>query len=335
MLLAPCASCHRHIHADEASCPFCGQAPRTTRSPSLLDALQSAALAGTLALMTVSGCIDKDPGGGDDAGSTTTNGTNDTSDTTADSTGDTATEGMSSTDTDSSTSDTTSAGGSFYAGPNDLPSEPGTCDPIAQDCPEGEKCVPYANGGSVWNADKCVPVLGDKGPGEECVLDGVMEGTDNCGSDSYCWAFEADDNIGTCMQFCTGTFDEPLCPEGAACIIANDNVIALCLPTCDPLDPVCADGEVCTWTGEAFQCIFAGDELPTNEPCAFLNVCAPGNVCVQAESLPSCADAACCAAFCDLTDPICEVPGTECVPWFDPDPPPAGYENLGACLLPG
>lgn len=47
------------------------------------------------------------------------------------------------------------------------------CDVFKQDCPEGEKCSAYADdGGTSWNASKCVPVNGDGQPGEPCTVEG-------------------------------------------------------------------------------------------------------------------------------------------------------------------
>ncbi len=56
------------------------------------------------------------------------------------------------------------------------------CDLFQQNCPEGEKCASYAEGGGiVWNATKCVPVTGDAGPGEPCTaVGGGISGFDDC-----------------------------------------------------------------------------------------------------------------------------------------------------------
>ena len=61
------------------------------------------------------------------------------------------------------------------------------CDSFEQDCPEGEKCVPYGSTGGNWDANKCVPVMGDQEPGEPCWWGGVVEATDNCDETSACW----------------------------------------------------------------------------------------------------------------------------------------------------
>jgi hypothetical protein len=47
--------------------------------------------------------------------------------------------------------------------PSDYGTAPHSCDPFAQDCPAGEKCVPYDLAGNNWNANKCAAVVGDRG----------------------------------------------------------------------------------------------------------------------------------------------------------------------------
>jgi len=79
-------------------------------------------------------------------------------------TGATSTE----TDTGDETDDSADTSAGFYAPSSDI--TPVTaCDPFLQGCPEGEKCVAYASTGGNWDANKCVPVFGDAGPGESCI----------------------------------------------------------------------------------------------------------------------------------------------------------------------
>ena len=44
-----------------------------------------------------------------------------------------------------------------------LPDDGGTgvfeCDLWGQDCPDGEKCMPWASNGGTWNATRCSPVV--------------------------------------------------------------------------------------------------------------------------------------------------------------------------------
>jgi hypothetical protein len=213
------------------------------------------------------------------------------------------------------------------------------CDSFQQDCPEGEKCVPYGSTGGNWDASKCVPVMGDQEPGEPCWYGGVREATDNCDETSMCWDVMDIDGelIGTCLAFCTGTPDNPECPEGASCLISGDGSINLCIFSCDPILQDCNAGQACYWAGGNFNCIFTTQDIPTGEPCGYVNDCALGNGCVAAELLPSCNGGACCTRFCDVEqgDQHCEsMPGTSCVPFFEEGQWPPGYELVGMCLLP-
>lgn len=213
------------------------------------------------------------------------------------------------------------------------------CDKFEQDCPEGEKCVPYSSEGFSWDANKCVPVLGEKGPGEPCTYAGKTEATDDCDATSYCWDTQEIDGeqLGVCRQFCTGSDDNPQCPEGSECALADDGVINLCLPICDPVAQDCEAGFGCYWAGSDFSCVVAIEQLPIGAPCSSINDCAIGLGCMQAELLAACEGSACCASFCalELGDGPCEaaVPGTACVAFFA-DTAPLGYEHIGVCILP-
>jgi hypothetical protein len=278
-----------------------------------------------LASMVVVGC----QGGKDSTtamdGIADTGGTDGTGGTTGDAT------------TDDPKSETAETGGFV---PDVSGSAEPVCDPWAQDCPDGEKCVFYANdGGSAPNANKCVPITGDGVAGDPCSWGGIVEGTDNCGADSVCWdVMDVDGEfVGVCTSFCGGTKEEPLCPPSTSCNILNDGVINLCLATCDPLIQDCAGvGMACYWANVDFNCLATTEAHPTGEPCGFINDCIAGNVCLPPESFPACAGASCCGQFCDLANPevICEPAGTECVTFFEEGMAPPGYEDVGVCVLP-
>jgi hypothetical protein len=69
----------------------------------------------------------------------------------------------------------------------------GECDPFAQDCPEGEKCVAYASSGGSLDANKCVLINGDAMPGESCMYGGVVEASDDCNASA--WLAEAGQRV--------------------------------------------------------------------------------------------------------------------------------------------
>jgi hypothetical protein len=209
------------------------------------------------------------------------------------------------------------------------------CDPWVQDCPEGEKCVAYGSTGGNWDANKCVPVTGSGQEGDPCTYGGTVESTDDCGATSWCWNVNMD-GVGTCTSFCEGTPDDPLCDPGFGCSIANNGSINICLQSCDPLLQDCEGENVCFYDFSGnFVCAFGADMIPTGEPCGFINDCAPGNVCLDAATLPTCNGASCCGAFCDLSDPACATGGTECTAFFEEGTAPPGYESVGVCIIPG
>ena len=211
------------------------------------------------------------------------------------------------------------------------------CDPWAQDCGEDEKCVPYSPSGGVWDSNKCVPVIGDGQVGDSCTYDGISSATDSCAVDSHCWdVMDVDGmNVGVCTPFCTGSADSPICGPETSCLIANEGSINLCIQTCDPLLQECSEGLACFWANNDFNCIFTTDEVTEGGACGYINDCAPGNFCASAQLLPECEGSDCCTAFCDLSDSICAVEGTECAAFFEEGNAAPGYEDVGVCIIPG
>ncbi|NVB37333.1 ribulose phosphate epimerase [Pseudenhygromyxa sp. WMMC2535] len=267
-------------------------------------------------------CGDKNAEDGDDTvGSTsTTEGEEGTDDTT--------TGGESSTTAgEESTAD---EGTTFLM--TDVPGTEESCDPWAQDCADGEKCVAYASSGGGWDANKCVPVMGEGQIGDSCSYAGAAEGTDDCGADSWCWDTDEEGQNGTCIPFCSGSADDPMCDAGSSCTIANDGTINVCLPTCDPLLQNCeSEGNSCYWDNSGFVCATATEDIPTNGECGYINDCVGGNLCVDASYLPDCAG----SAYCDTDDGECTVDGTECVAFWEEGEEIPGLETLGVCILPG
>ena len=48
----------------------------------------------------------------------------------------------------------------------------------------------------------------------------------------------ADTGVGTCVEMCTGTPDDPACPvSGQTCRQLFSGVLNVCLPDCNPLLP--------------------------------------------------------------------------------------------------
>ncbi|MFO7564837.1 MAG: hypothetical protein R6X02_19490 [Enhygromyxa sp.] len=212
------------------------------------------------------------------------------------------------------------------------------CDPWTQDCPEGEKCVPYASSGGTWDANKCVPIMGDQEPGEPCKYGGAVEATDDCDASGACFNVKEVDGemTGTCLAFCTGSPDAPACPEGSSCKLTGDGTLTLCFPQCDPIAQDCDSGLACFWVGYEFTCVFTTEELPPGSPCGFINDCATGLICIAGEVVPDCEDPACCTPFCDTTlgDAQCAaVPQSMCVPFFEEGRSLPGYEDVGICIL--
>ena len=229
---------------------------------------------------------------------------------------------------------------------------PPACDPIVQDCPEGQECTPYdSSGGNSWDATKCVDITGDAQVGEPCTANPLTEGGDDCDGGLICWYLD-EELHGTCIAHCTGSEENPACPDSCeTCVINGDGTLNLCLPGCDPLLVDCpVEGDLCVqdpgFDGH-FACTFPAPELaPVGAPCEYVNACEAGSLCLDAAFFPhpDCGDADyCCAPICDTTqgagdNPSClgvadAVPGVECVGYSEGEPD-ACAPGAGACVVP-
>lgn len=218
------------------------------------------------------------------------------------------------------------------------------CDVWAQDCCHGERCTPWAdNGGSVWNAVKCVPPARDPAhAGEPCTVAGSgASGIDSCDLESLCWDVDEVSLTGVCVPMCDGSPEDPICPEGTSCVIANDGVITLCLPSCNPLIVDCQGDELCVPNpngGEGFVCTpdVSGPEGQVFDPCEYVNSCDQGLQCARPELASECDPEAsgCCLPYCDTTLPgTCPGALQTCIPAYAMGTAPPGLENVGVCGL--
>lgn len=212
------------------------------------------------------------------------------------------------------------------------------CDNFAQDCPEGQKCAAFIDGGNTWNALKCVEVDPQpSAPGEACTSMGANTGIDSCDKGAMCWDIQ--NGVGTCVALCKGTLETPTCPDLIKCTIDNDNTLNLCLPGCSPLLQDCGDGEACYPVGGDFTCEpdASGDAGQANELCEYINVCDKGLWCAEPAAVGAgcmMGSPGCCTPFCDINGPLkCPNMDQMCVPWYDVNPPP-GLENVGYCGVP-
>ncbi len=214
------------------------------------------------------------------------------------------------------------------------------CSILNPDCPEGTKCMPWANdGGSSWNALKCAPLDPDPvGPGEVCKAESGVSGIDNCDAQSMCWDVDHETKEGVCVARCTGTsYEDATCEPGFDCWIDQGAVLLLCIPGCDPLLQDCPGDDLCIPSGERFICVLdaSGEAGLYGDPCEYANACKPGLYCLSPEYVEGCQAAGCCTPFCD-TDKALMCPGAtqECIPWFEEGMAPPGYENVGICGIP-
>lgn len=214
------------------------------------------------------------------------------------------------------------------------------CDLFEQNCPEGEKCMPWANdGGNAWNSSRCTPL--DPAPDglyEPCTVEGSgVSGIDSCELGMMCWNVDAETLTGTCLGLCIGSPNNPSCTdEGAQCSINGDGTLPVCLPICDPLvEQPCPEGEGCYPSNDQFACIpdASGPKLGgLFESCEFVNGCDAGLMCANPGFVGVCEAGAggCCTSYCDVSSPECPKP-TSCFSFYEKGTGPPGFENVGIC----
>jgi hypothetical protein len=334
--MKPCIHCRRHVRRAESACPFCGAA--------LLDATAPPAFAtwGLGAAMLIA-CGPSAPpveagqsSSSSDSADTTGAGTSttDIEDTT---TAAPTTGGASTGDTTSCGDECTAADEAtafIYGAPVPDTTE---CDPFVQDCPDGQKCAPWADQGSAWNATKCVPVTGDKVPGDPCTAEGDgTSGLDDCEKGAMCWDVDAQGH-GICVQQCTGSPEMPICAEAPEQGCAVVGVLNFCLDTCEPLIQDCPGDDLCLPVSGTYLCVLdaSGETGAAFDPCEYQNACDKGLICLGPAAANECDQGAtgCCLPMCSIANGGADCPGDgqECLATYDPQPP--GFEDVGYCSL--
>ncbi len=322
-----CHCCKRHVRDSDRQCPFCGTGVPTTTALMLAFSLGLAS--------TVIGCGPAVDSGGSTGSADGTAGSEGSgmavtsmgSPSVTVSTTATVSSADTGFDPDTTAADATtfatSTGGTESSSEGGFIEDPDggggvygvECSVWDQDCPAGEKCVPWANdGGNALNATRCNPL--DPMPvadGEPCLVEppGVT-GIDNCGPESHCFDVDPDTLVGACVGFCDGSEAAPVCAvDGQECVIENWGAISFCLDTCDPFGEPCSNDRSCVAaTPEQFVCARPGTAA-LGENCLQFVDCEPGASCVELAD-----NERVCVPPCQPAGDPCEA-GSTCQPWGD------------------
>lgn len=253
------------------------------------------------------------------------------------------TTGTSGVPTGSSTgSDAGTAGFISYPDGGDPSME---CSQWLEDCPRGEKCMPWSmDGSATWNATKCVPIAKDpRAPGEPCsVVGSPHSGVDDCDLHAMCWDVDPETSMGRCVAMCIGSEGNPSCEDPCeACSVLDAGLPNPCLAPCDPLAMDCPDDLMCSPHNSSYWCVpDLSPQGTIGDECASPQDCEPGLFCAEAARVPGCAARdGCCTPVCDVDAPDgCDgtIPGSSCMLWY----PDGGTfddcfpHRVGACLVP-
>ncbi len=242
----------------------------------------------------------------------------------------------------------TSTGVGFAVDPDFGSDDAVDCD-ISQTstCPAGEKCAPWSQS-EPPHYTHCVPVARNPvGEGEACTLFESSQDmpVDDCDAEHYCVLTDAEAGAGICRRLCGAEGftapppDPALCNADQACLSFGE-ILSVCFADCDPLLQDCQEaGTGCFVSDGLAGCVptFSDDNLgEPGDPCFYINSCAPGSTCIEAQSLPECSEFACCSPYCDTSLPdtcMDALLGTVCTPLWEMNAPP-GLENLGVCAEP-
>lgn len=207
------------------------------------------------------------------------------------------------------------------------------CSLARQDCPDGNKCSAF---GESYDQARCVPVSGDRKPGEECTVVPGYTGEDDCETGAVCLRL---DLVGpaVCFDMCKAV--DPLCENGENfdCFQGVVGIVDVCVPSCDPLGNDCDTDFICVPEGQIFWCIPAVGNVPLFGACPNGNECGAGLFCASPIGAMECDPdvSGCCLPFCDLngTEDACPGMGQVCVSIYPPDDIPSKYSHVGICTI--
>lgn len=191
------------------------------------------------------------------------------------------------------------------------------CDPLLQDCVDGEACYPA---GELFECSG-PPDAGQSGDPcfvqEDCAM-GLY-----CGDDSECHEY-CDVNDGSACsdpaQSCDPWFPMGMAPPGLEDLGSCGGAGAP-PPSgldCNPLLQDCPEGEGCYPDAMGFTCDTAG-------------MAVAGDACGAGCTLGLLCDAGICTQVCDVSSRLCNDPTLSCVDYFAPGAAPPGLENVGYC----
>lgn len=264
------------------------------------------------------------------ATATTTSGPTTTSDPSAGPGSSTAppddddTAGPSTGDTDSSGESSSSSGDPDSA-----------CTVWNQNCPDGQKCNPWADdGGDTYNAARCVDLVASPaGIGEPCSVQGAAtSGEDDCELGAMCWAEDQKTGVGTCVELCSGSEASPDCNGNNRCSMFADGATPVCLEECDPIGQNCPGAEACYSFAGVIECApdMSGAMGAYGDECSQSGTCDPGLSCTIGSDVIGCAGIACCSPFCELGTDTCPA-GTTCGALLGPEDALI-FAALGWCI---
>jgi len=189
-----------------------------------------------------------------------------------------------------------------------------TCDPVAQDCRDGDKCT-YTDPEGDGLERECVAPTGTVGVDQPCVRDASGFGHDDCAAGGFCTFIGVLPPEAGGMRYCRATCgSDDDCGDGQRCAAQlEDPPEGFCGPTCAPFS-TCDDGMTCAelyaGVGGDFDlflvCRVVG-VVPGGGACTANTDCGADHVCLT--GFPGIPEV--CRALCDDAHP-CAGAGEQC-----------------------
>ncbi|MET0404433.1 MAG: hypothetical protein ABW123_18620 [Cystobacter sp.] len=164
---------------------------------------------------------------------------------------------------------------------------PGECDPVAQNCPEGNRCT-YVRRDNVTSR-RCVPAgTGTVAEGGTCQSTATAEGDfyDTCAPGLACTDRSTSGGTTfTCQRLCHGG-NQCAAPNECIDVLrfegSNERPRVCGAPkaTCDLLAPQCATPLGCYPSNKHGACVATG-AIADGQSCTYVNDCQPGSACVK------------------------------------------------------
>ena len=213
------------------------------------------------------------------------------------------------------------------------------CDPKEQDCPDGQKCTAWANdGGTFWNANRCVDETGEGVSGDVCMVEGGgVSGDRQLLGRAHLHEHRRGGPrvVHLVSARATTRAARPGTSARSTTTVCSPSAWSRAIRCC----PTCPEGQSCIDTpNQRFHLLqrrLGHRGGPTAIRARPPTARTPATRDTGADPAPPTAPTSnCCTPYCDVTEASpCQQPD-QCISFFGEGDAPPEYTNVGVCVLP-